>query len=712
MTTLLSPSDPPPAGFPPFPAEDCVATWADGALTLCNTRFVERWSATPDGRLRLVSFRRADGPEWIAPQPPLPPGPDDAPLSSFAPSPASPTGPWTSAFRTRVESHDGLAEPVLVAELKFTGPDGVWRSHEFRLHPDLAGSVHRVDGTEIDATLAALSADPGSRSGEPPGSALAGRLRVKPNGQTFVTPPAATLPPFALATPHVTVREVAFVDQTDHHSNLVHERSWLMHPGERCLALRANLVCVESNAHHGDEGFAWLLVAPLPRVRAGWNPFLDFVFAFQDGALLAAACPVGYSLARVAYSGGRAGLTLALDTLQRVVHEPLSSRPPRLLSNTWGDRAGAAHLGEEFVLAEIAAAKRLGVEIVQIDDGWQKGDTVNTVQKGGVWNGFWAADPEFWTVHPRRFPRGLAPIVGAAEEAGVELGLWYAPDSTDDLKNWERDAARILELWREYRVRHYKLDAVKLHSRLAETRFHALCDRVQRESRGAIEFDFDATAEHRPTYWGRACGGPVFLENRFTEQANYQPHQTLRAVWTLSAYVAARRLRIEFLNPARNEADYRGDPLRPAAYPPEYLLAIALPGAPLAWFENSRVPADIVGRWRPLVDVWKAHREAFHAGAVFPVGDAPDGFSWTGFVAGPSADRQASGGFAYALLFRELHPSDTATFALPTVLAGARAAASVEVLSGEGAAELRSGSSLLVRLPRRQRHLLVRWPLA
>ncbi len=696
-------------------------------LSLWNARFAERWRAEAEGRLRLISFYRVGGLEWVAENAPATPSPDDAPLSTFAAAPsaastqlatAAPaataaTAAWPASFATRETPDDGIAEPVFIASLKFTGPDGAWRSHEFRLHPDLAGSVHRIDGPEIDATLAALAADPAARAGTPPGSALAGRLRVKPNGQMFLTPPAAAHPLFALATPHVTVREVGFVDQTDHHSNLVHERAWLMHPGERCLPLRANLVCVESNAHRGDEGFAWLLVGPLPKVRADWNPLYDFAFAFQAGALVVSACPVGYSLARVAYSGGRAGLTLALDALQRAVHEPLSARLPRLMSNTWGDRAGAANLSEEFILAEIAAAKNLGVEIVQIDDGWQKGDTVNTVSHGGgVWNGFWAADPEFWTVHPRRFPRGLAPLVAAAKQAGVLLGLWYAPDSTEDLRNWERDAARILALWREHGVAHFKLDAVKLHSRLAETRFHALCDRVQAESRGAIEFDFDATAEHRPTYWGRTCGGPVFLENRFTEQANYQPHQTLRALWTLSAYVAARRLRVEFLNPARNDADYRGDPLRPAAYPADYLLAITLPAAPLAWFENSRIPAPVAARWRPLVSTWKIHREAFHAGAVFPVGSAPDGFSWTGFVAGPAAGRAAPGAHAYALLFRELHPDDSATFAAPSVLAAPRASGPVEVLAGEGSAEIRADGTLHVRLPAAQRFLLVRWPLA
>src|SRR5690606_21336015 len=147
-------------------------------------------------------------------------------------------------------------------------------------------------------------------------------------------------------------------------------------------------------------------------------------------------------------------------------------------------------------------------------------------------------------------------------------------------------------------------DALKLHSRLAETRFHALCDRVLQESEGAIFFDFDATAENRPTYWGRPGGGSLFLENRFTDEAGYHPHQTLRAVWTLAHYVRPSRIRAEFLNPARKVDRYADDPLQPAAYPPEYLYAVAFPTSPLAWFEVSRLPPAIAARWRPFITVW------------------------------------------------------------------------------------------------------------
>jgi len=325
-----------------------------------------------------------------------------------------------------------------------------------------------------------------------------------------------------------------------------------------------------------------------------------------------------------------------------------------------------------------------------------------------VWNGFWAADPEFWTPHAQRFPRGLAPLVAVAKEAGVQLGLWYAPDSTNDLANWERDAAQILQLWREHGIRYFKLDALKLHSRLAETRFHALCDRVLETSRGDIFFDFDATAEHRPTYWGRPGGGALFLENRFTEEGGYHPHQTLRSVWSLAHFVRPERIRAEFLNPRRNDADYRDDPLRPTAYSPEYLFAVTWPTSPLAWFEICRVPSDIIARWAPLVAVWKEHRHNFHAGDVLPIGDAPNGFSWAGFISHrPHADAAHAAPVCYALLFRETTATDTHRFTLPPAVP-LSVRGEGDVLAGEGSVRAVDGA-LEALIPNERSFVLVAW---
>lgn len=81
---------------------------------------------------------------------------------------------------------------------------------------------------------------------------------------------------------------------------------------------------------------------------------------------------------------------------------------------------------------EIEAAARLHADVVQIDDGWQKGITANSIESGGAgaWDGFWASDPQFWDVDRRRFPEGLKLLCEHARHKGLRVGLWFAPDSS------------------------------------------------------------------------------------------------------------------------------------------------------------------------------------------------------------------------------------------------------------------------------------------
>ena len=71
------------------------------------------------------------------------------------------------------------------------------------------------------------------------------------------------------------------------------------------------------------------------------------------------------------------------------------------MSNTWGDRSRDTALCEEFMLREREFAERIGIDVMQLDDGWQRGRTANSGLKksGGVWtDGFYKEDPCFWNV--------------------------------------------------------------------------------------------------------------------------------------------------------------------------------------------------------------------------------------------------------------------------------------------------------------------------
>ncbi len=469
---------------------------------------------------------------------------------------------------------------------------------------------------------------------------------------------------------HVRVRQVELMDQTDKHDELVFEREWLLQPNEEDLALKGNLFVVEDVI--SQAGLVFMKHAPLPWARPVKCPF-DLKVRSRSASYhpsededsrskhLPYRCRFfghgipprggkGYWYSLISYEGGDPGVTEALQTYQSYYRAYLPGRDGQFLSNTWGDRSRDRRLNEEFILKEIDAGKELGVDVVQIDDGWQRGISTNTSSQG-VWQGFWDFDENYWDPDPEKFPRGLGPLCVAAQERDMEVGLWFAPDSLNHFEDWERDADRVLEIYDEFGIRFFKIDGVKARTKEGERNLHRLFRKVLDGSRGRVSFDLDVTAEVRPGYLGSIGTGPVFVENRYTDYHRYWPHQTLRNLWKLSRYIHPFRLRMEFLNNQRNQDLYADDPLSPAQYDPDYLFASVMFSNPLGWFEVSNLPEDYFRDIPPLVSVWKEKRDEIYTGRVLPIGNPPDGRSWTGFLSlNPERDS------ALLLVFRELSP--------------------------------------------------------
>lgn len=490
---------------------------------------------------------------------------------------------------------------------------------------------------------------------------------------------------------HLRLTQVILKDRTDHHNELVQTRDWVLHPFERELEIRGNCFVVE-NLLSGN-GDVWILQAPLPEARqetlGNSTPDLqvcpngssgyDFYFTpCESGALR-------FDWVRIPFSEGTAGRIKALHAWQRKQGKGASC--PRLLSNTWGDRSRDGRISEAFLKQEIPKAAKLGIEVLQLDSGWQKGtdaNSVNAQSEGGVWSGFWEADPDFWTPHPDRFPNGLEPSIGLMRDNGIQPGLWYAPDSSENFINWERDAMCILDLHRKYGVDHFKLDSINAQTELAWQRLSSMFTRIRQESEGRIVIDLDITAGNRPGYWYKEEAGVLFLENRYTDWRSYWPQLTLRNLWQLSHWIDPRRLRIEFLNPLRNPDKYGDSPLAPACHDFQTLFAITMAANPLAWFENSGLTdAQILGL-APLVELWKQERQAMLACDIIPVGADPDGTACAGFLF-IEADAPA-----YALLFRQLTDQTDWHFDL-TCMGLPRISGKAHALRGDGNLELAEG---------------------
>ncbi len=631
---------------------DCYARWDEKNLTVGNHDFERSWRLTGQG-LSPISFKAKNREvEWLVADPKV--------INANQGS-ASMTIMATKAKRHIVGS-EGLR-----VEMQITGtaPQNavIW------LFPGLAGALIETNAPSDTSRPNEIQKTTGI---EKDSGAEAPTQKMADGGETL-----------RFQARHLRVIETSLRDQSDHHGALVQQQEWLLWPNESPFDLRCCVLSVE-NALDGS-GIAYVKLSPLPHARPDPTA-IDF--RIRPGMRAVTHFSNGYPVAAISYCGGPEGRTRALHQVQRAMRNYVPGRDGQLISNTWGDRSRDARLNEAFLLKEVAAGSDLGVDIIQIDDGWQKGRSANSAEARGkgVWNGYWAADPDFWTPDPQRFPNGLQPIVDAAKQKNMKFSLWFGPDSSNDAANWQRDADHLLDLHKKYGVCSYKIDSMKTLNALSLKRQRGMFDRILEGSDGGISFDLDITAEIRPGFFGLTDIGPVYLENRYTDWGTYWPHHTLRNLWQLSHSVDPLRMRIEMLNHLRNQEKYGDDPLAPARYRADTLFAITMMANPLAFCEVSHLSADAVAQMKPLIATWKNERSMMHAGTTIPIGNTPDGIEWTGFK---SEATKAT----YLLLFRELHQSPTFSMPIPD---GSRK--KITVLGGRGKAEV-SRNELTVTIP-------------
>lgn len=619
--------------------QDCRASWNGERLTLENTHIRRQWIWVGKHPVP-VSFLDLDtGTEWLAKLPSSPPSP----------------APSSLIFRTRSGAATSVQAESLQVELETPGA-AVYR---FQIFPGARGILGQI---------------------------------MEPAAPGEPDAPESLL----LAPEHIRLTQVTLLDQTDVHNQLVFEQEWLPQRNESPLHLEGNLFVAENTLTHA--GLIFLKLAPLPHarpVKAAW----DLEASIRSRNFQCTLAGRDYPWTVLAYSGGRAGRTEALQTFQRQMRTYQPGRDGMFLSNTWGDRSRDARINSDFMRKEIAAGSTLGVDVIQIDDGWQTGRTKNSARGAGVWTGYWAENPNFWQPDPVRFPGGLQPLTKDAASKGMKFGLWFGPDSSSDFANWERDANRILELHRQDGIDYFKIDGVKAVTKQAEQNLRRLFDRVQQETNGKVVFDLDVTAEIRPGYFGMSDVGPLFVENRYTDSHGYFPHQTLRNLWQLAAYVDPRRLRIEVLNNERNQPGYDGDPLAPASYTPDYLFATVMFANPLGWFETSNLSPAYTAGMSKLVKTWKAQRNELFSDTILPVGEAPDGTNWSGFAAFNAAHNAG-----YLLYFRGVN-SPAAWKEKLDVFGKGRGR--VQILSGTGTATL-DGGEVSLQIPQAPGYLWVK----
>lgn len=654
----------------------CYAEWTDDRLTIGNELVERQWTIEASGLLRPVSFvDKVTGSEWLR-----------RPSRQPAPFPELPPveGARAMEFRVVKEKLSPVEADSLIVYATAAGEVDRFY-YRFQVFPKTGGISMSFSSDQAEPAAAA-AAESDESEDQPTG--LENSPQAAPRKSKF----SSALDDLMLAPSHLRYTQVEFADQTDHHDELVFEREWLTRLGS--FEVRCNVFHIEDNLT--KNGLIFLKLAPLPHARPVPSPYDVKVFA---GGRRVAFAGHGYTWTIIPYQGGRAGRIAATQRYQRALREYEPERDGMLLSNTWGDRSRDARVSEDFLMKEIEAGARFGVDVVQVDDGWQYGKSGNSAFGRGAWEDFRSANPDFWEPHPERFPNGLKPLVEAAAAKGMKFGLWFGPSAENEMATWEADADLLIDYYKNDGINYVKVDAVRMETRLAEQNLEKMYQKVLDASDGELVFDPDATAGERPTYFGSVQAGPVFVENRYTDWGNYWPHRTLRNLWSLGQYLDPVRMRMEFLNNTRNTEKYGDDPLAPARYAPDTLFATVMFSSPLAWFEVSSLPESYFEQAAPLIHTWKQEREAIFSGDIIPIGERPDGVVWTGF-ASVAKDRKS----ARLVVFRELNEAGAWTTEIPLLDLDD---AEVTILGGDGGAEFEDGA-LQVEVDRKLGYLFLK----
>ena len=584
--------------------KDCYASWTENTIVIGNKRIERRFQWCAQGLVCTATVDKASAKEWRGDEPP-----------AVTPD---------VAIECAVSNNGGLSAKHLLLTATERQGGGVIET-KLGVYPQLPFVILERRCKGLHPSSSEWVAEKGGTGNE--------------NAVTKDVIEAATLDRIdnvPLNVRHLTLKTFKLFDRTDLNDCLVTEEKMHLYPG--CsFSMRGNVFLFDNYM----ENKGLLVVKDSPthlyqllenddslRVKGTRNA--DIVGAGLHGDIDTDDwCQLYGTTVGV---GDTDELLVEYRQLYRVQYLAPAFKEPFIMSNTWGDRSQDSRVCEEFMLKEIEAGAKLGVDIIQIDDGWQKGVTINSkARKSSIWEGFYAADPDFWAVHPQRFPHGLKPLVKKAARHGIRFGLWFAPDSSHEFANWRRDVDTVLNLHRTYGISSFKLDSVNLLSKKAETNYLNFLTAVERESNNRIALNLDCTAQNRQGYVMWKQFGTLFVENRYTDWCNYFPHNTLKNLWMLSQFIPPRKFQFELLNNSRNDEKYGDDPLRPAAYDITYEFASVMVANPLVWMEMSNLTDKQITSLQKLVSVYRDVRKDFFNAEIYPIGEQPDGCSYTGF---------------------------------------------------------------------------------
>jgi alpha-galactosidase len=533
--------------------------------------------------------------------------------------------------RADVSNNEGLSEDFLVVQVLFEGEDATVKL-QFQVFPELPFITSYIlvkgSGVEVDHGPVHEEIFDGISQDKPASEA--------PKG--IQLPDVDAIDAFSISNAHLKLESVRLFDVTDKYDNLVEKSEELLFVSN-FRVFSGNMFVVK--AYLDDEELMVVKEGPtefgslnrkdgelrirpksaLQLVGSG----IDYEHLDENEFTLCYGCTIGV--------GSLGSLKRQYKRLYGKVYTGGRLNDLFIMSNTWGDRSQDTAISESFIKKELETAKCLGVDVVQIDDGWQEGITGNSaLVKGGVWEGgYYDFNPEFWKVNTKKFPNGLEAIAEYANDNSIELGLWFSPDAARDYENWQKDVETLVDLYEKYNIRHFKLDGLRILNKRCERNIVKFLAKVSARTGNNVTFNVDVTAGVRLGYLYYKQFGTIFVENRYTDWVNYYPHTTLKNLWCLSELFPSRRFQFEVLNNRRNVDKYGNDLLAPKNYSIDYIFATTMVANPLMWMEMCNLSEEDKEVLAKVISVYKRERKAMYVCEVLPIGDMPDGASFTGF---------------------------------------------------------------------------------
>lgn len=332
----------------------------------------------------------------------------------------------------------------------------------------------------------------------------------------------------------------------------------------------------------------------------------------------------------ILWSGNSDKRDLAIKQFDRLRFPVKSNREIYIMTNLWGSSRKKEASTEKNLLVEIDKAAELGIDIVQVEDGWQAND---------------------WNLSQTAYPTGWGNIVRHAGEKKVILGLWVDGNS---INNNIFSYDKLKKTYDSAKFSAYKVDYTSLDS-------HARIDTMIGKIRKLILYsghkthiNYDVT-ENSPRigyFWGREYGN-VFLENRKCDvplNVIYHPYLVLRDLWHLSKYTNLNKFQGTIQNPDRVLKELSDAYLHSHAYS----VAIPLMSSPLFFEETQFRSEAAANQIKPILSAYKNVRDEMYKCFVYPIGDEPNNHSWSGFQA-YNPDSKAG----YLTIFRELNNQES-----------------------------------------------------